>query len=149
MLLETPAPARQAEVRKHEFAADAGVGTSLSPWRQWRSRLCAADASAQKNQGPPNALQGFSQNRDQPVKIQAAALEVREKDKKATFSGDVHVVKATPKCAASRSSCFTRRSPAARSVKAAEAGPGGDKQIRRIEAKGGVVVTQKDQNRDR
>jgi len=43
------------------------------------------------NQGPPNALQGFSQNRDQPVKIQAATLEVREKEKQATFSGDVHV----------------------------------------------------------
>ena len=41
---------------------------------------------------PPNALQGFSQNRDQPVKIQAASLEVRDKQKTATFTGDVHVV---------------------------------------------------------
>src|SRR5438270_5533129 len=48
-------------------------------------------ANAEKPKGPPNALQGFSQNRDQPVKIQAASLEVREKDKVATFSGDVHV----------------------------------------------------------
>ena len=48
-------------------------------------------ALAQRNQGPPNALQGFSQNRDEPVKIQASALEVREKDKQAKFSGDVHV----------------------------------------------------------
>ena len=29
----------------------------------------------------PNALQGFSQNRDQPVQIEAATLEVRDKDK--------------------------------------------------------------------
>src|SRR5262245_12021554 len=63
----------------------------------------AADAAAQqqknaqpqqqqKNQGPPNALQGFSQNRDEPVKIRAASLEVREKDKMATFTGDVYVL---------------------------------------------------------
>ena len=52
-----------------------------------------SDAGAQqKNQGPPNALQGFSQNRDEPVKIRAASLEVREKDKQATFTGDVHVL---------------------------------------------------------
>jgi hypothetical protein len=29
--------------------------------------LGVSTASAQKNQGPPNALQGFSQNRDEPV----------------------------------------------------------------------------------
>src|SRR5215472_6960604 len=58
--------------------------------------LVAADAAAQKspgpqNQGPPNALQGFSQNRDQPVNIQSDALVVRDKDKVATFTGNVHV----------------------------------------------------------
>ena len=42
--------------------------------------------------GPPNALQGFSQNRDKPIKISSASLEVRDKDKVATFSGDVHLV---------------------------------------------------------
>ena len=42
--------------------------------------------------GPPNALQGFSQNRDQPIKINSATLEVRDKDKVATFAGDVHLV---------------------------------------------------------
>jgi lipopolysaccharide export system protein LptA len=34
----------------------------------------------------------------------------------------------------------------ARGMKAAEPGPGGSRQIRRIEAKGGVVVVQKDHN---
>ena len=37
-------------------------------------------------------MQGFSQNRDQPVHIEAATLEVRDKEKEATFSGDVHVM---------------------------------------------------------
>ena len=41
------------------------------------------------SKGPPNALQGFSQNHDQPVHIEAATLEVRDKDKVATFSGNV------------------------------------------------------------
>src|SRR3989442_11634796 len=54
--------------------------------------VCALDATAQKNPGPPNALQGFSQNRDEPVKIRAASLELREKDKMATFTGDVYVL---------------------------------------------------------
>ena len=52
-------------------------------------RHAAARAAASK--GPPNALQGFSQNRDQPVHIEAATLEVRDKDKVATFNGDVRV----------------------------------------------------------
>ena len=54
--------------------------------------LAGAQASAQPNQGPANALQGFSTNRGKPVRIQAASLEVRDKEKVATFNGDVHVV---------------------------------------------------------
>ena len=50
----------------------------------------AAPAKPQ-SKGPPNALQGFSQNRNEPVHIVAARLEVRDKDKLATFSGNVHV----------------------------------------------------------
>jgi lipopolysaccharide export system protein LptA len=45
-------------------------------------------ASAQGSMsGVPNAMQGFSQNRDQPIQIEAAALEMRDKKKEATFSG--------------------------------------------------------------
>src|SRR5437879_13217108 len=43
-------------------------------------------------QGVPNAMQGFSQNRDQPIQIDAATLEMRDKKKEATFSGNVKVV---------------------------------------------------------
>ena len=42
--------------------------------------------------GVPNAMQGFSQNRDQPIQIDAATLEMRDKKKEATFSGNVKVV---------------------------------------------------------
>ena len=54
--------------------------------------LIAAATAAPAQNSPPNALQGFSQNRDQPVKIDAATLEVRDKDKVATFGGNVHLV---------------------------------------------------------
>ena len=106
-----------------------------------------SDAGAQqKNQGPPNALQGFSQNRDEPVKIRAASLEVREKDKQATFTGDVHVLQGDTEMRCKLLTVFYEEDTGTRNVKAGEPGPGGDKQIKRIEAKGSVVVVQKDQN---
>jgi len=105
------------------------------------------DAIAQqKNQGPPNALQGFSQNRDAPVKIQAASLEVRDKDKVATFSGDVHVLQGDTEMRCKLLTVHYDEEQRPGGMKAAEPGPAGQQQIRRIEAKGGVVVTQKDQN---
>src|ERR1043166_1827778 len=52
-----------------------------------------SEAGAQSTvQGVPNAMQGFSQNRDQPIQIEAASLEMRDKKKEATFTGDVKVV---------------------------------------------------------
>jgi lipopolysaccharide export system protein LptA len=108
--------------------------------------IWATDASAQKNQGPPNALQGFSQNRDEPVKIRAAALELREKDKMATFTGDVYVLQGDTEMRCKQLVVFYEEEAGTRTVKAADPGPGGDRQIRRIEAKGSVVVVQKDQN---
>jgi lipopolysaccharide export system protein LptA len=110
--------------------------------------VCASDAMAQKNQGPPNALQGFSQNRDEPVKIRAASLELREKDKMATFTGDVYVLQGDTEMRCKQLVVFYEEeaSTSPRPVKAADPGPGGDRQIRRIEAKGNVVVVQKDQN---
>ena len=53
----------------------------------------AGDAGAQGAvSGVPNAMQGFSQNRDQPIQIEAASLEMRDKKKEATFAGNVKVV---------------------------------------------------------
>ena len=55
--------------------------------------LLSGEASAQSTMsGVPNAMQGFSQNRDQPIQIEAASLEMRDKKKEATFSGNVKVV---------------------------------------------------------
>jgi lipopolysaccharide export system protein LptA len=142
---------------------------SSQPTKRWRELVAGAvlaavlygsDAIAQQKpqaqgpanaqqkpqaQGPANALQGFSQNRDEPVKIRAGALEVREKDKMATFTGDVHVVQGDTEMRSKVLIVFYEEESGPRPVKAADPGPGGDKQIRRIEAKGSVVVTQKDQ----
>jgi lipopolysaccharide export system protein LptA len=108
--------------------------------------LSASHAAAQKAQGPANPLQGFSQNRDQPVKIQAASFEVREKERIATFSGDVQVFQGDTEMRCKMLNVFYDEEAGQHPVKAADAGSGGQRQIRRIEAKGGVLVVQKDQN---
>jgi len=101
----------------------------------------AADAQPQAGNGPPNALQGFSQNRDQPIKIDAASLEVRDKDKTATFSGDVQLVQGDTVLNCKKMVVFYNTD-----AKNAASKDGADsKSIRRIEVHGDVVVTQKDQ----
>jgi lipopolysaccharide export system protein LptA len=106
----------------------------------------AQQRTAQANQGPPNALQGFSKNKDEPVQIEAASLEVRDKDKVATFSGNVHVIQGdTDLRSKTLTVYYEDDSGKTRGIKAAQPGPGGSSQIKRLEAKGGVLVTQKDQ----
>jgi lipopolysaccharide export system protein LptA len=98
------------------------------------------------SQGPPNALQGFSQNRDQPVHIEAATLEVRDKQKEATFSGDVRVKQGdTGMRCKSLVVFYEQGADGTKTMQAASPGPGGEQRIKRLEARGGVVVTQKDQ----
>ena len=104
--------------------------------------------------GVPNAMQGFSQNRDQPIQIEAASLEMRDKKKEATFSGNVKVVQGDTTMTAKSLVVFYDSGPAAPAnakaaktapMQAASPGPGGSSSIRKLEAKGSVVVTQKDQ----
>jgi lipopolysaccharide export system protein LptA len=124
--------------------------------------------------GVPNAMQGFAQNRDQPIQIEAASLEMRDKKKEATFSGNVKVVQGDTTMTSKTLVVFYESSgqgqgqgqtqgqgqqtpPAnAKGTKTAAAtpgapmqsttpGPGGSSSIKRLEAHGNVVVTQKDQ----
>jgi lipopolysaccharide export system protein LptA len=116
--------------------------------------------------GVPNAMQGFSQNRDQPIQIDAATLEMRDKKKEATFSGNVKVAQgdttmtsktlvvfydsnqapAAPPTPAANAKAGTKTAPAPSApMQAATPGPGGASSIKRLEARGSVVVTQKDQ----
>jgi lipopolysaccharide export system protein LptA len=107
----------------------------------------AQPANAAK--GPPNALQGFSQNRDEPVHIESATLEVRDKDKVATFSGDVRVKQGDTGMRSKTLVVFYEQGGEAadggKSMPAAAPGPGGEQKIKRLEARGSVVVTQKEQ----
>jgi lipopolysaccharide export system protein LptA len=101
----------------------------------------------------PNALQGFQQNRGQPVKIEASRLEVRDKDKMATFTGNVKVVQGdtTLRCKTlvvfyeQQNKDGQQAQAAAKSMPAAKPGPGGSSQISKLEASGGVTVVQKEQ----
>jgi len=111
--------------------------------------LAVTPLRAQPAKGPPNALQGFSQNRDQPVHIEAATLEVRDKDKVATFAGDVHVTQGDTNLRCKSLVVFYEQDDAkgdkSKTLKADSPGPGGQQRIKRLEARGGVVVSQKDQ----
>jgi lipopolysaccharide export system protein LptA len=105
-----------------------------------------APRSAGPTLGPPNALQGFSQNRGKPVQIEAATLEVRDKEKIATFSGNVHAIQGDTDMRSKTLVVFYEEDAAAKTgIKAAQPGPGGSSQIKRLEADGDVIVTQKDQ----
>ena len=108
-------------------------------------------------------MQGFSQNRDQPIQIEAASLEMRDKKKEATFAGNVKVIQgdttmtskslvvfydsnSTPAPApAANAKGANAKAAKSAPMQAASPGPGGSSSIRRLEAKGNVVVTQKDQ----
>jgi lipopolysaccharide export system protein LptC len=82
--------------------------------------ICGSDATAQKNPGPPNTLQGFSQNRDEPVKIRAESLELREKDKMATFTGGVYVLQGDTEMHCKQLVVFYGEETGTRTVKAAD-----------------------------
>jgi lipopolysaccharide export system protein LptA len=120
----------------------------------------AFPATAQSSaQNVPNAMQGFSQNRDQPIQIEAATLEMRDKKKEATFSGNVKVVQGDTTMTSKKLVVFYESSQAAGApppanakgaaksapLQSATPGPGGSSSIKRLEARGDVRVTQKDQ----
>ena len=137
--------------------------------------LAAPGSAAAQNPRPgaagpaPGILQ--NENQDQPIQIDAATLEVHDKHKMATFSGDVQVVQGdtTIKCQTlvvfygaehgasgnqSGNQAVASVAQPANTARSAQPGappPGGAvpqraQDIRRIEARGGVTVISKDQN---
>ena len=98
-------------------------------------------------------MQGLQLNRDQPVKIESDALEVRDKSQQATFSGKVKLTQGDTVLQCQRLVIFYENESAAPAqkkggAKAAQKNTGavgGGQQIKRAEAKGDVLVTQKDQ----
>jgi lipopolysaccharide export system protein LptA len=105
----------------------------------------------------PNAFQGFSSDRNEPVKIEANSLEIHDKDRYAIFSGNV-VVQQGDSTMRSRE-LKVHYEGSLRGSQKSEKGssaiakpPSGQtvtndpaQRIRRLEALGGVIITSKDQ----
>jgi lipopolysaccharide export system protein LptA len=119
--------------------------------------LAAASAGAQPAAQPAaqsgGAIQGFQMNRDQPVRIESNSLEVRDKQRQATFFGKVKLTQGETVLQCDTLVIFYE-DPAAAPPPAAKkgapvaqqkSGGPGTQQIKRAEAKGNVLVTQKDQ----
>jgi lipopolysaccharide export system protein LptA len=131
-----------------------GAAAGQNPVQGSAAQSPAQGAAAQ------SPLQGAlqSQNKDQPIHIEAATLEVHDKAKTATFSGNVQVVQGdtTMRCrslvvfyGAEEGAGTAAKPAAARPAAGGPATPGmpqGAQSIRRIEARGGVTVVAKDQN---
>jgi lipopolysaccharide export system protein LptA len=116
----------------------------------------AAQPTANAAPGPFQGMMN-DQKKDQPVQIEAATLEVRDKEKKATFSGNVQVVQGdtTMKCQrlvvlyGQEVGIGGEKQASTAPVTTSKSTPGmpqGAQNIRRIEAQGGVTVLTKDQN---
>jgi lipopolysaccharide export system protein LptA len=118
----------------------------------------AAAAQAQQHSAaapaPGSPVQSMIQGggQDQPVQIDAASLDVRDKSKMATFSGNVQVVQGDTTMKCQKLVVFYGEEVGiAQSSEPKPPKPQGDapksaQNIRRIEARGGVTVVTKDQN---
>jgi lipopolysaccharide export system protein LptA len=116
--------------------------------------MASAAAVAQGPHPGSGGLVPGAQNQDLPVQIDAKSLEVRDKQKTATFVGDVRVVQGDTTMRCKTLVVFYGEDPGSSAdkpvVRAKTASGGGAppnaQNIRRIEARGDVTVTSKDQN---
>src|SRR3954451_14909125 len=129
------------------YGALAGLAAALTV-------TIASGQPAQQKDQPGGAMQGLQLNRDQPVRIESDTLEVRDKSQQATFLGKVKLTQGdTILQCQSLVISYETESTAPAQKKGAKATPtaqksgalGGGQQIKRAEAKGEVMVTQKDQ----
>lgn len=109
----------------------------------------AANAAVAQQQ-PSNMAQGLSANSGQPVKIESTSLEVRDKSRMATFTGNVKMTQGdnTVKCkvlVVYYEDSSAAPSPGTKSGPAVASPGGGKQQIKRMECKGDAIITQKDQ----
>jgi|KBSSwiStaDraftv2_1062776.scaffolds.fasta_scaffold423987_2 lipopolysaccharide export system protein LptA len=115
---------------------------------------CVLGATAQPAapaQQPSSPMQGLSMDGDQPVRIESNTLEVRDKIRQATFAGDVKLTQGDTiiKCRAlvvfyEDTAAPSKKGPAPATAGAQPAQKSSQK-IKRAEARGDVLVTQKDQ----
>lgn len=106
--------------------------------------LLAAPTSRAAEQGGAmsEAFKGFGSNGKDPIQIEADSLEVLDKDRNAIFTGNVNVRQKDTVMKTHRLKVFYE-GKAADGI--AQASTGSSQQIRRFEADGKVLITQKDQ----
>ena len=131
-------------------AAFCAVIIAAAPQSFAQTRLAQGGAASSP------AKPGQFENKDAPVQIEAATLEVHDKSKTATFSGNVQVVQGdtTMRCRSlvvfyGQEVGIGEAGGEATTGAAAKSQAGGTKgaqNIRRIEAHGGVTVLTKDQS---
>ncbi len=116
--------------------------------------VVAQGAAQSDKKAPTNLFKSMPQKRDEPIRISSATLEVRDKSKVAMFKGDVIVVQGDTNVRCNELVVFYEGERGAPGSKATPAPPPksgvpvagqSGQQIRRMEARGSVVVTQKDQ----
>jgi lipopolysaccharide export system protein LptA len=120
--------------------------------------LLATVALAQSPKGGaalPNAFQGFSADRNEPVKIEANSLEIHDKESYAIFSGNVVVQQgdSVMRCrelkvhyvGSLRGDQKGEKGGATKSPSGQTVTNDPAQRIRRLEALGGITVTSKDQ----
>ena len=81
-----------------------------------------------RQEQPPSALKGHNTNA--PVDVQADRIEVQDRADRAVFTGNVHVVQTD----------MTLDTPRLTVAYTNAQGPGGNPQIQRLDASGGVIV---------
>jgi lipopolysaccharide export system protein LptA len=105
--------------------------------------LIASRDIAQSEPKSSGLFKASPQQRGEPVKISSATFEIHPKKNMATFSGGVQVVQGDTDVRCKVLIVYYDNERGKSASKNAEGG--GSQQIRRMEAKGSVVVTQKEQ----
>ena len=122
--------------------------------------LIAAPALAQpaKDSSVTSAFSGFSAKSDEPVNVEADNLEVKDQEQAAVFTGNVVLTQGGSTVKAKRLTIYyykkgegpkaqgaDQKGPKQGETSGAPAAPEAGRDIRRMEAEGDVVVTQKNQ----
>jgi len=102
----------------------------------------AAPAAAPATQGP-TLLPGASSR--EPFNISADKLDYFDKEQKAIYSGNVIAIQGDTRLKASTLTIFFDNKPGPAGAAQAPTGPGGNSGLRRMEGKGPIVITSKDQ----
>jgi lipopolysaccharide export system protein LptA len=107
--------------------------------------VVAAQSVAQSEKKSPGLFKSSSQQRNEPVRIASLSLEVRDKSKLATFSGNVHIVQGDLNLRSETLLVFYADDNSPSAAKQATLDTRSNQQIRRMEARGAVVITRNDQ----